>query len=164
MSGRPTPPRYRVVTGRPGVLDHVEHLTPRGEPCGPIGPERTMNRAGEYAPGIVVCCAACGDGVPDVPPSVVAIVEAAERRWETEQTKGEERARALDRLIAAGVDVTQLPPPKAKRRGRRRQQALSFAAPPSGPYSVPGREGTPADVAAGERQARAIVELGGEEP
>lgn len=112
---------WHIVPASAGGASHVEHVDAAGKSCGPLLPERSMPRAGEYGPGVEVCCIACGDAVA-VPPHIARKVRADERAWEAEQAAAEERAKDLARLRAAGVDVSKLPPPRKPAKARRVMQ------------------------------------------
>ncbi len=109
--------RYRVT---PGERPYVEHRdeSARGW-CGPLIPSAEHSRAGELPEAVICIC--CGDFCRGVDADTVRTVKRLVAAMDAEDAAADERAKDLARLAAAGVDVTKLPPPKAKPRSRRVQ-------------------------------------------
>ena len=120
--------RYRV--NKDGKPHYVEHQTqpdrqargeqPAGEWCGPIVGKGGHSREGEI-PGRVLCIA-CGDFCRDISAAMAEHVLRLDRAYEREHVAGDERARNLDKLRRAGVDVAKLPPVQPRAKGRKAKQ------------------------------------------
>ncbi len=109
--------RYRVTEGERA---YVEHRDDSGAWCGPLIPSAEHSRAGELPEDVI--CIACGDFCEGVDADTVRTVKRLVAAMDREDAAADERAKDIERLRAAGVDVSKLPPPKPKPRRRRTVQ------------------------------------------
>jgi len=93
-----------------------------GADCGPIVPQESMPRAGEYRTAL--CCAACGACI-DAPEDVIERARADERAYQRRVEREDDDSRRREKLRQAGVDVAALAP-APKRRARRMVQVPLF--------------------------------------